>query len=120
MPSAVITVNALRIHARIGVMEQEQTVGNDFEVSLSIEYPVNAGALEGDNLSGTLNYADVVALVKREMSRPAALLEHAAARIRGALLAAYPEIMRLSVTVAKLTPPIPGASMKSVAFTLAD
>lgn len=116
--NTIITVNALRIHARIGVMEQELTVGNEFEVSLSIGYPVSEEALTGDSLEGTLNYAAVVDIIKREMGRPAALIEHAAARILRAIRSEHPEITSISVTVAKLTPPIPSSSMKSVAVTL--
>ena len=49
-----ISLNRLRFHAFHGVMEQERRVGNDFEVSLTVDYPFEK-ALTSDDLDHTLN-----------------------------------------------------------------
>ena len=52
-----IEITRLRLHAFHGVLEQERRVGNDFEVSVTVGYPVVIGS---DELSATLNYAELV------------------------------------------------------------
>ena len=44
----------MQFYAHHGAFEQERLVGNDFEVSLRIEYPLDRAA-ESDNLADTLN-----------------------------------------------------------------
>lgn len=116
--NAVITIDRLRLYARIGVDPQEIAVGNEFEVTAAINYPVRPSALYHDCLDGTLNYADAVAIIKEVMACPCALLEYATASIIEALKTRFPEITALTVTVAKLAPPIPSTSVSSVSVTL--
>lgn len=52
-----VEINGLRIFARHGVLPQERQVGNLFEVSAHLVYPMDR-ALEHDDLGGTLNYAE--------------------------------------------------------------
>ncbi len=52
-----IEITRLRLHAFHGVLEQERRVGNDFEVSVTVGYPVVIGS---DELSATLNYAELI------------------------------------------------------------
>lgn len=111
-----IEVNGLRLFARHGVMPQEREVGNVFEVTVHLTADV-AESFENDNIDSTVNYAEVVALIKRCMAQPSDLLEHVAARIRREIIACYPEIKAGMVRVAKLTPPIP-ADMDSVAVVI--
>lgn len=102
-----IEFNKIRFYARHGVMEQERIVGNDFEVSIRVNYPFNA-AMESDNLNDTLNYATLYETVKAEMDIPSRLLEHVAARIINSISIAFPKISGGAVKVTKLTPPIIG------------
>ena len=76
-----ISLNKLRFHAFHGVMEQERRVGNDFEVSLTVEYPFEK-AMESDDLCDTLNYAELYDVIAAEMRQPSDLLEHLAGRIK--------------------------------------
>ena len=39
-----IEITRLRLHAFHGVLEQERRVGNDFEVSVTVGYPVVIGS----------------------------------------------------------------------------
>ena len=62
MPSATIEINRLKVYAYHGVGDQETKVGNDFEVSVHLEYPCDY-AMKTDRLGFTLSYADVLDVV---------------------------------------------------------
>ena len=99
-----IELNRMRFFSYHGVAEQERRVGNDYEVSLRVDYPLER-AMESDSLCDTLDYA---ALVAAEMSVPSQLLEHVAGRIWRAISGRFPCVDGGRLRIAKLTPPIPG------------
>ena len=103
--SSKIYLRNVCFHAYHGVLEQENTVGNDYLVNLSLEYDFSR-AMQTDELSGTINYAEVYELLKREMAKPSKLLEHVAGRIGDSLFAAYPSIKEIQVSVTKINPPM--------------
>lgn len=111
-----ITVKGLRLRACHGVMPQERTVGNDFEVSAELHYDA-LDAIDSDNIDLALSYADVVEVIKSEMAVPSQLIEHAAGRIAGALLHAFPLITGGTLTLAKPHPPM-RAQIESASVTI--
>lgn len=113
----IIEVNGLKVYAYHGALAQERELGNRFEVTLRLVYPVDESAWREDRLEGTLNYAQAVEVARRTMATPSSLLEHVAWRMRRDLLEAFPKISGGTIRIAKLTPPIPG-QMDSVAVTL--
>ncbi|MDE6078538.1 MAG: dihydroneopterin aldolase [Duncaniella sp.] len=114
--AAVIEVNGLRLFARHGVMEQERVVGNTFEVSVALRYPIDE-AMRTDRVEATLNYAEAVDVIKEVMAVPSQLLEHVAGRLLDALTSRWPAIEGGCITVRKLTPPIP-AQLRDVAVKI--
>lgn len=116
MMKGYIEINGLRVFAHHGVMEQERVVGNMFEVTAHLVYPMDK-AMEGDCLDGTMNYAEAIEIVMHEMSIPSSLLENVACRLKNALLYAFPEISGGMIRVAKLTPPVT-AELDSVAVSI--
>lgn len=116
MAKAEILIERLRIRTNHGVFAQETVVGNVFEVSLRLSYPPALEAMADDNLGHSLNYAEVIGIVKTVMATPSQLLEHVVGRIRAAILEAYPAIDGGEITVRKLTPPV-SAQLDSVGFT---
>ncbi|MCD7710706.1 MAG: dihydroneopterin aldolase [Porphyromonadaceae bacterium] len=102
-----IELNHMRFFAYHGVDEQEQRVGNDYEVSLRIDFPLEQ-AMESDNLSNTLDYAALYSLVASEMGIPSRLLEGVAGRILQAITLRFPEITGGRLSISKLAPPIVG------------
>lgn len=114
--NGTITLNRMKFYAYHGVMEQERIVGNDFNVTVQVHYPIERAA-ESDNLADTLNYAAVYDIVATEMATPSQLLEHVGGRIVRSLCKQFPLIAGGSVTVEKLTPPFK-CQMESVAVTL--
>ncbi len=113
---AVIEINGLRLYAHHGVMPQENTVGNRFEVTAHLTYPVD-DAIVNDDIASTLNYAEAIEVIKAEMSKPSRLLEHVAWRIAKALGERFGMIKSGSVQVKKLNPPC-GSELDSTAVTL--
>lgn len=97
----------MRFHAAHGVSEQELTVGNEFEVTVEVDYPFER-ALESDNLSDTLNYAELYDVVAAQMAIPSALIERTAGRIIDAIKLRFPLVEGGRITLVKLSPPITG------------
>lgn len=116
MITATIEINKLRIRARHGVLVQERIVGNIFEITAHLHYPIDE-AIETDDISTTLDYAEVVDVIKGDMEHPAQLLEHVAGRLRATLLEKFPNISGGKLRIAKITPPI-STQLESVAVTL--
>ena len=102
-----IFLNNIRLHARHGVMLQEQSVGAEFLVTIEAETNNEQSTLT-DELSDTVSYAEMSEVVREEMSTPSKLLEHAAGRIVRRLLEEFPTLIRVSVRLTKLSPPIVG------------
>ena len=103
--SGYIFLKDLRFHAFHGVMPQERKVGGDFLVSLRMGYDISK-AMRTDEVSDTLNYAEVYALVRKEMEQPSALLERVAGRIAEALFASDPKILNIDLWLPKVNPPM--------------
>ena len=103
--SGYIFLKDLRFHAFHGVMPQERKVGGDFLVSLRMGYDISK-AMRTDEVSDTLNYAEVYALVRKEMELPSALLERVAGRIAEALFASDPKILSIDLWLTKVNPPM--------------
>lgn len=111
-----IEINGLRLRARHGVMSEERILGNNFELTIHIDYPI-AEAMESDDIEATLNYAEAVETAQEVMDEPSALLEHAIGRLKSALLAKWPLISGGYIRLAKLNPPI-NARMDNVAVSV--
>ncbi len=111
-----IEINNLRLRAYHGVLEQERSAGNIFDVTMHLRYPI-ADATENDDIASTLNYAEAVEVAKKVMEQPSQLLEHVAGRLRNALVSHFPMIEGGMIRIAKLTPPI-NAQMQSVAVKI--
>lgn len=117
MEKTAIVITGLRFIARHGVMEQEQTVGNEFSVDVRLVYPAY-DAVMTDRIDATLNYADACTVIRQVMEEPSALLENVCGRLRSALVNRFPKIESGYVRVAKLCPPIPNVQLESVAVEL--
>ena len=98
-----VEIERLAVRARHGVFDQERMVGNDFEVTVRVDYPWD---IDSDSLDGTLNYGELVALVKEEMAKPSALLEHVAGRIYRRITDRWDAATGGYIKISKLTPPV--------------
>lgn len=108
----------MKFYAYHGVASQEKIVGNTFIVNLLLTADIEAATIS-DRLEDTINYAEVYAVVAKEMSTPSQLLEAVAGRIMRALHQSFPQIIHVRVRVAKLNPPF-GGDLRSAAVILDD
>ena len=100
-----IFMKNVRFHACHGVMPQEQAIGADFLISVRIGYDFSK-AINTDDVSDTISYADVYKLIKQEMQVPSKLLEHVAGRIVNAIKKAFPDISSVELSLTKENPPM--------------
>lgn len=108
-----IELKGLEFHAFHGCLEEEKKNGNRFIVDVSFICDITTAALE-DELSGTVDYSVVYALVAKEMAIPSNLLENVAYRIRNAILEKFPQMEGLTVSVSKCNPPVEGVAAYSM------
>lgn len=100
-----IHIERLALHGYHGVMPQERIVGTMFYVTLHIDVEVSDEAILNDNLAGTVSYADIIQVVKHEMSVSSALLEHLAYRVGHKLITDFSSIKSLDIRIDKENPP---------------
>ena len=101
-----IFISGVVIHARHGVMEHETEVGQRFVIDLELSIDLSESA-HTDRLSDTVSYASVVATATSAFKDTNyKLLERAAGAVADAVLAAFPRIHAVKVTVHKPHAPI--------------
>lgn len=103
--SGYIYLRNMRFHAFHGVLGQERTVGNDYVVSVRIGCPLR-DAMESDEVSDTVNYAEVYNIIRCEMAEPVNLLECLAGNIVKKIMDTFPVIRSLDIRLTKENPPI--------------
>lgn len=115
-----ILIEALDIYAYHGVFAEEERLGQRFLIDLVLEADL-AAAARSDALADTVDYGRAVAIVTDTFTgRRHQLLEAAAKALADALLAAFPAVTRIIVTLRKPAPPIPailGATGIRLGFT---
>ena len=116
MAKGSIEIKKLKIYAFHGVLDQEHRVGNNFLVSIKLYYPISR-AMINHNLSGTLNYAEVIDVIKNVMKTPSHLIENVIERIRITLVTRFPLIEGGVISIEKMSPPIANTQIESVAVT---
>ncbi len=114
---STITLKGLKFYAHHGVMPQERKVGAHFCVDLTLFLGDAREAIMNDELSATVNYAEVYETAKAIIAEPSALLEHVAGRMAQAILKRFPLVESLEVCITKCNPPM-GADCAGAAFTL--
>ena len=107
-----VALEGLEFHAYHGVYPQERSSGNKFEVDVSVETEFMETAFK-DDLSGTINYEDLYALVKMEMDKPSKLLETVGHAIAEKILKTFTSAINVEVKISKFNPPIGGVCRKA-------
>lgn len=105
--TGTVDLCGMEFFARHGCLESERLEGNTFVVDVRFQYDITAAAAS-DDLADAVNYAVIYDIVAAEMAVPSNLLEHVAARIAQAIRREFPQILSLSVCVAKKNPPVSG------------
>jgi len=95
-----------RFYSPIGYYPEEQLLGNEFYVSVSVTFPYQNE--ESENLDNTLNYEELYTMVAKVMKPVRKLLESAAEEILQGVLALRNDITHASVRIKKSNPPFGG------------
>ena len=104
--SDAIFVHGLVLHAYHGVMQHEGKVGQTFTLDLMLTIDL-AEASRSDKLKDTVSYDLVVRTAGEAFcARRYRLVEAAAGAVAGAVLARFPEVRTVRVTVHKPHAPI--------------
>ena len=108
MPLATVRLVNAVFYAHHGVMEEEHRIGGRYEVDVAMRLDVTEAA-ETDDLSKTVDYERVYALVREVVTGNSSyLIERVAWRIAEAVGMAYPRVAEVAVTVRKPNPPVGG------------
>lgn len=103
----LIRLNNIRIHAFHGAIPTENIVGSDYIVN--VEVKANWGdAAKDDDLTKTINYAEINDIVREEMQKKRILIETVAESIVDRLFHTFTQVEEAEVSVAKLNPPMAG------------
>ena len=111
-----IVIEGLRLYAYHGVMEQERKVGAYFIVDAEVTTDFSH-AMQTDDLSGTISYADIFETIKREMAITSKLLEHVGGRIANAIIDRFPRVSAVRLKILKENPPM-GADCRGAGIEL--
>jgi dihydroneopterin aldolase len=112
-----IFISGLALHAYHGVMAHEAKVGQSFTIDLDLEIDL-AEAARSDKVVDTVSYDKVVECASEAFcAQRFRLIEAAAGRVADAVLAAFPRVIAIKVTIHKPHAPI-AATFSDVGVTL--
>ena len=115
-PIYTIRLDGIYVRAFHGCYDLEQQVGNRFRVDITIRTPL--GDLPAtDDVTQAVNYLTVFEIVERTMQRTQRTIEAAASNVIAAIKEAFPQIVEVECTVAKIAPPL-GGKIDKVRVTL--
>jgi dihydroneopterin aldolase len=112
-----IFIHGLALHAYHGVMAHEAKVGQTFTIDMELEIDLSAAA-RSDKVADTVSYDKVVACAAEAFGgQRFRLIEAVAGAVADAVLAAFPPVAAVSVTIHKPHAPI-AATFSDVGVTL--
>ena len=101
-----ISVTGIKAFGYHGVLPHEAVDGQEFIVDLKVDLDLRA-ASTSDNLSDTINYADLAQIVHNNIvGERVQLIERLAGRIADEIMAAHKAITSIQVTVHKPHAPV--------------
>ena len=102
-----IKLENIRVYSYHGCMPEETIIGGYYIVDLTVKANLKISS-STDNLNDTVDYVFLNSIVVEEMSIPSKLLEAVSQRIINRVFCDCPSVYMVSVSVAKLCPPING------------
>jgi len=112
-----IFIRGLALHAYHGVMPHEGKVGQTFTLDLELDIDLSDAA-RSDKVKDTVSYADVAQCAEKAFTgQRFRLVEAAGGAVADAVLAAFPRVRSVAVTIHKPHAPIP-ATFSDVGVTL--
>jgi len=112
-----IFIKGLSLHAFHGVMAHEAKVGQTFTIDLDLDIDLTDAA-RSDKVKDTVSYAQVASCATDAFgSQRFRLIEAAAGRVADAIIADFPRVRSVAVTIHKPHAPI-AATFSDVGVTL--
>ena len=111
-----IILKNIRVHTNHGCLEEEELIGSDYVVNLTVWTKLETSSIS-DDLKDTTDYVSLNRIVKKEMKKRSKLLEQVGARILDGIFFKHKNIRKARVEVAKINPPI-GGDVESVSIIL--
>ena len=102
-----IEVNGIKLYSFHGCLEEEARIGGHYVVDVTISTDFSLAA-ETDDLSKTVDYVAINAIVNEEMAIRSKLIEHVGQRIFSRIKNEMKGVSELSVKITKISPPING------------
>ena len=107
-----IELRDVHLFAHHGVMQQEREIGAWFTIDIKLEIN-DSRCAESDLIQGTVSYADVYDILRKEMAQPSNLLENVCNRISKELYKKFGQISAIEMTLCKDTPPMGGDRLRA-------
>jgi|694.fasta_scaffold48492_7 dihydroneopterin aldolase len=114
----LVTINDLRVQGYHGCLPEEALIGTEFIVNVWMKTDFSEAAAL-DDLSKTIDYVAVSAIVFREMKVRSKLIEQVGQRIVDALWQLSANLTEIKVEVRKVSPPI-GIDVSSVSIWITE
>lgn len=102
-----ISLNNIRIYSNHGCLNEEESIGSEYRVDLTVQTDITEAALN-DNLDDAVDYVKLQKIVFEEVKKRNKLLETVVHRLSERLLKEMPSIIKIDLSLAKLNPPING------------
>jgi 7,8-dihydroneopterin aldolase/epimerase/oxygenase len=101
-----IFIKGLSLHAFHGVLAYESKVGQSFSIDLTLDIDLSVSS-HSDKVADTVSYDKVAACATKAFcGKPYKLIEAAAGHVADAVLAAFPKVQTVEVTIHKPHAPI--------------
>lgn len=112
-----ITIEGIKVYAYHGHLPEESVLGGHFIVNVWIDFD-SSKVVKSDNLEDTVDYVEIIEIVKHEMKTPSKMIEHPAKRIINKILL-LKRVMSVKVEVEKIQPPV-NAQFKKISVTFKE
>ena len=113
-----IKIKNFRCYAFHGCLKEEEIIGSDYLVNMSVVSDPNHGP-QNDSLKDTVDYVLMAKIIRQEMSIRSKLLETVAKRIIEKVFNEFDLVKKATVSVSKVSPPI-DADVKKVTVKLSQ
>ena len=100
-------MTGMKFFAHHGCFNEEKIIGNYFIVDFEAETDMTVASIT-DNLDDAVNYQLIYNIIKEEMAVTSNLLENVAGRILEKIRMDFPRLVHVSISVAKINPPLGG------------
>ena len=107
MKNVTILLTGMRFYAYHGCFEEEQKIGTHFVVDVVLTYDAEV-AVTSDDVEQSVNYQLVYRTIRKVMDTPQHLIETVADHIIREIKRDFPQVMKVSVKLCKLNPPLDG------------